>query len=142
MPEQQHKKLLHDNVTKTYKKTPPKWEISINLEVKNISELINLDDRIECIARTSSFITLKDHKPDFRKNPSCRLINPAKNELDKVSKLIIEKINKNLISELHFNQRKNTDSVLKWFIDISNKKDCSFIQLDIKEFYPSINEDI
>ena len=24
MPEQQHKKLLHDNVTKTYKKAPPK----------------------------------------------------------------------------------------------------------------------
>ena len=31
---------------------------------------------------------------------------------------------------------------MKWFIDISNKNDCSFIQLDIKEFYPSINEDI
>ena len=30
---------------------------------------------------------------------------------------------------------------MKWFIDISNKKDNSFIQLDIKEFYPSINED-
>ena len=30
---------------------------------------------------------------------------------------------------------------MKWFIDISNKKDCSFIQLDIKEFYPSINKD-
>ena len=31
---------------------------------------------------------------------------------------------------------------MKWFIDISNKKDSSFIQLDIKEFYPSSNEDI
>ena len=31
---------------------------------------------------------------------------------------------------------------MKWFIDISNKKDCSFIQLDIKEFYQSIKEDI
>ena len=94
-----------------------------------------------CIA-TPAFITLKDHKPDFRQNPSCRLINSAKNEPGKVSKLITDKINKKLISELHFNQWKNTDSVLKWFIDISNKKDNSFIQLDIKEFYPSINEDI
>ena len=142
MPEQQHKKLLHDNVTKTYKIAPPKLETSINLEAKKIAELINLDDRIKCIARTPAFITLKDHKPDFRQNPSCRLINPAKNELGKVSKLIIEKINKKLISELHFNQWKNTNSVLKWFIDISNKKNCSFIQLDIKEFYPSINEGI
>ena len=31
---------------------------------------------------------------------------------------------------------------MKWFIDIPYKKDCSFVQLDIKEFYPFINEDI
>ena len=37
---------------------------------------------------------------------------------------------------------KNTDSVLKWFIDIPNKKDSSFIQVDIKEFYPFFNENI
>ena len=72
----------------------------------------------------------------------CWLINPAKNELGKVSRLSIEEINKKLISELYFRQWKNIDSVLKWFIDISNEKDYSFIQLDIKEFYPSINEDI
>ena len=124
-----------------HKKAPSKLETSINVEAKNIAELINLDDHIKFIARTPAFITLKDHKPDFRQNPSCRLINPAKNELGKVSKLIIEKVNQKLISELHFNQWKNTNSVLKWFIDISNKKDCSFIQLDIKEFYPSINKD-
>ena len=34
MSEQQHKKLLHDNVTKTYKKAPPKLETLINLELK------------------------------------------------------------------------------------------------------------
>ena len=55
---------------------------------------------------------------------------------------MIEKINKKLISELHFNQWKNTNTVLKWFIDMSNKKDCSFIPLDIKDFHPSINEGI
>ena len=71
-----------------------------------------------------------------------RLIHPAKNELGKVSKLIIEKINKKLIPDLHFNQSKNTDLVSKLFLDISNKKDSSFIQFDIKEFYPSISEDI
>ena len=46
MPKQQHKKLLHDDVTKTYKKGPPKLETSIDLEAKNIAELINLDDCI------------------------------------------------------------------------------------------------
>ena len=144
IPQHQHKKILYDNSTKTYskKKTAPKLETSIKLEAKNIAELINLDDRIECIARTPAFITLKDHRLDFQQNSLCRLINRVKNELGKVSKLVIEKINKKLISELHFNQWKNTDLLIKWFIDISNKKGCSFIQLDIKEFYPSINEDI
>ena len=66
----------------------------------------------------------------------------AKKKLGKVNKLIIEKISKRLISELHFNQWKKTDSVLKWFIGISSKKGCSYIQPDIKEFYPQINEDI
>ena len=119
MPEQQHKKLLHHNVTKTYNKAPPKLETSVNLEAKDIAELINLDDRIEYIGRSPTFITLKDHKRDFRQNPSCRLINPTKGEH---GRLIILKINKKLMSDLHFNQWKNTDSVLKWFIDISKRK--------------------
>ena len=91
IPKQQHKKLLHDNVIKTYIKAPPKLETSINLEAKIIAELIHLDDRIECIARTLAFITLKYHKQDFRQNPPCWLINSAKNKFGKVSKLIIEK---------------------------------------------------
>ena len=70
---------------------------------------MNLNDHIECIARTLAFTTLKDHKPDFQQNLSCWLINSAKTELGKFSKLIIEKINKKVISELHFNQWKNTD---------------------------------
>ena len=67
-------------------------------------------------------------------------MNPVKNELGKVSKVIIGKINEKLISKLHFNQWKNTDSVLKWFIDIFNNKSCSLIWLDIKESYQYIND--
>ena len=37
---------------------------------------------------------------------------------------------------------KNTSNVVNWFNNIENKKDCSFIQFDIKEFYPSITEEI
>ena len=86
------------------------------------------------VLQEPALLTLKDQKLEFQQTPLCRLISPAKSKLSKVSKLIIEKINKTLILEIHFNQGKNTDSVLKWFIDISNKKDYSFIQLGIKEF--------
>ena len=116
-------KVLNDNITRTYKKVPPKSKTSLNLEAKSIAELINLKDCIKCIAGTPAFIAFKDHELDYWKNQSCRLINLAKIELGKVSKLMIEKINKKLISELHLSHWKNTDSVLKLFIDISNKKD-------------------
>ena len=35
-------------------------------------------------------------------------------------------------------QWKNTDSVIKWFNNINNKKSSCFIQFDICDFYPSI----
>ena len=71
---------------------PPKLETSITLDGKNIAELINVDDCIECIARTPAFITLKVHKLEFHQNLSCRLNNPATKKLGKVNKLVIDKI--------------------------------------------------
>ena len=73
-------------------------------------------------------------------SPPCRLINPPKNEVGKISKIVLEKINKKLLKELDFNQWKNTDDAIQWFRNIQNKSECKFIQLDIKEFYPSITE--
>ena len=37
---------------------------------------------------------------------------------------------------------KNTDSVLKWFNNITSKKDYNFIAFDVVEFYPSINNEL
>ena len=78
----------------------------------------------------------------FFNKPSCRLINPTKNELGKISKKIIEQINQEILKKTDVSQSKNTSNVINWFNNIENKKDCSFIQFDIKEFYPSITEEI
>ena len=43
---------------------------------------------------------------------------------------------------LNLNQWKNANKVIGWFINIDNKHQCTFIQLDIKDFYPSITEAI
>ena len=141
MTPQEHNKLLKENVTKTYKKGPPKLETSINLEVKCIATNLDLSNRIEILAQTPAYITLKDHKENFRSNPSCRLINPSKTELGRISKIIFDRINNELLSKLNYNQWKNTDNVINWFKNIDDKKHCKFIQLDIKEFYPSITEE-
>ena len=112
------------------------------MEAKHIATNLELSDRIECIAKSPSFVTLKDHKDNFRSNPTCRLINPSKNELGKVSKKLVENINCSIIEKLKLNQWKNTDAVLSWFDNISEKRNCKFVQFDIKDFYPSITENI
>ena len=51
------------------------------------------EKRTEKIAKQQAFIALKDHKDNFANHPTCRLINPAKSELGKVSKQILDNIN-------------------------------------------------
>ena len=137
MSKDHYKKLLHDNVTKTYQKAPPKLEASINMEAKNVSTKLKISDRVERIARTPAFLKLKDRKDNFRSNPTCRLINPSKNELGKVSKQLVEKIN-SITEKLQRNQWRNSEAVLKWFNNITDKNNRSFIEFVNKEFYSSI----
>ena len=115
-------------------------EKSINSEAKEISAGVKLDDRIEYMAKAPAYITLKDHKDNFRSAHPCHLIN--KSEIGKISKSILENINRNLPERLQVNQWRNSESVIKWFYSIENKSQCKFIQLDIAEFYPSISEEI
>ena len=76
MTTEQHKKLLGENVTKTCKKHRQYCKKSINLKAKHIATKIKLSDRIEKLAEKAAYVTLKDHKDNFRSNPSCRQINP------------------------------------------------------------------
>ena len=87
---------MKENVTKTYKKAPEQLQKSINLEKKSIATNLELSDRIEKLAKAPVYITLKDHKENFRSMPSCQLINPFKNKIGKISKIASEKINKKL----------------------------------------------
>ena len=95
---------------------------------------MNINSKNEC------FITLKDHKPNFENKLPTRLINPAKNEIGRISKAIVQKANANLRTTLQLQQWNNTNDVLNWFKNIRNKKLCKFMMFDIKEFYPSITE--
>ena len=112
------------------------------MEAKNIAKKIQLSDRIECLAKTPAFITLKDHKDNFQSSLHCRLINPSKSGLGQVSKSILENINQHLVKLLHVNQWKNSASVIEWFRNIEDKKNCTFIKFDIREFYPSSTKTI
>ena len=108
--------------------------------MKNIASDHSITDRIETMAKRESFITVKDHKENFVNNPKYRLINAAKSELGKVSKVIFDDINSKIRLATGFNQWKNSQSVIEWFRNIDNKANCSFLSFDIAEFYPSISE--
>ena len=104
LPPQDYRKLLYENITKSYKKSPTCLEKSINLEAKEIAAGVKLDDRIEYMAKAPAYITLKDHKDNFRSPHPCRLINPCKSKIGKISKSILENINGNLLKLLQVNQ--------------------------------------
>ena len=62
--EEEYKKLLFNNITKSYRKSTKRLEKAINMEAKHISKKLELSNRIECLAENTAFISLKDHKPN------------------------------------------------------------------------------
>ena len=114
----------------------------INMAGKQILKNNEILNRIEINGENNCFFTLKDHKDNFANNPQVRLINPAKNELGRISKVILDKINLAIREHFSFNQWKNTQNVIDWFNEIPDKKVHKFVVFDIKEFYPSIKEQL
>ena len=137
---EQYDKLLRENVTKTYKKADGGTMKRINKEAKEIAEELKIEGKVHCMAEREAFITLKDHKENFKANPKCRLINPAKSEIGKISKQILQGINAAVTKALALNQWRNTQDVLKWFEAIGNKNSAKFLKFDVVDFYPSITE--
>ena len=137
-----YKELMKKNIEKEYKKAPDDSLNTINAQSKYIAANLRLDDRIESLASKNSFISLKDHKENLSNDPTCRLINPSKSEIGKVSKQILDRINKVIATKTGVKQWKNTKATLDWFRAIPNKKQCSFISFDVVNFYPSISHDL
>ena len=59
-----------------------------------------------------------------------------------MSKQLLEKIDPDIIEKIQFNQWRNTDAILKWLNNITDRNNCSFIQFDINEFYSSATDNI
>ena len=124
----------------TYKKVPDQINDKINKEGKRIMENKTALERMFINRKRNCFITLKDHEENFLNNPKTRLLNPAKNELGRISKAILDKINLNLRNTTKTNQWKNTNDLISWFKSIKNKQNCTFISFDIKDFYATITK--
>ena len=74
------------------------------MEAKTSQKKIHLSDSIGCVAKATALITLKDNKDNFQSSLHCRLINPSKSKLGKISQSILENINQYLVKLLCVNQ--------------------------------------
>ena len=123
--------LLEKNITKSYKKAQPETMQAIHKENKDIPIKLGINDKMDTTANKDAFIILKGHKLNFANKPTCRLINPTKSEMSKVSKKILDCINSTITKKHNFNQWKNTTAIINRFKSIKNKQHVSFICFDI-----------
>ena len=107
-----------------------------------MAEKLEISDRVHRTGKKDSFVTLKDHKPGFRSNPQCRLLNPTKPELGKVSKKLLEKTNSELRAKTQLKQWRSTKEAKDWFNSLEKKQSVTFLKFDVEAFYPSISEEL
>ena len=72
----------------------------------------------------------------------CRLINPTKTEIGRVSKYILDRINTDIRSKCKLIQWKNTKDEINSFSQLRQENKLSFLTFDIIDFYPSISDEL
>ena len=123
LTKEEYVKMRRNAVSSTSKKTNNNIKKRIDSKGKQIMENVDkgILDRIDINSKNTCFITLKDRKENFLNNPTVRLINPAKNELGRISKAILDNISKRLCTSLNINQWKNRATIIEWFKRIEQK---------------------
>ena len=87
------------NVTKTYKKCNTNKSNSINFKAKQIASKLKIDDRVQKLDENEAYVTIKDHKEGLPDKISCRLINPSKTDIGKISKQILDRVNNTILEK-------------------------------------------
>ena len=141
---EEYNKMRRNAITSTYNKANENIKKRINKKGKEIvkKSFDNIIDRADINAESNCYITIKDHNKNFLNHPKVRLINSAKKELGRISKTILDNINKKLFQATKINQWKSTVSAIKWFNSLKEKHLMKFVMFDIKDFYPSITQDL
>ena len=140
--------MVTENVTKVYRKGNESELNEVNIKVSKIAQKEKLENRMEIFTPGEAYITIKDHKPDFPGKISCWLINPAKTDVGKLSRKILQDKVTELHDKLQINQWKSTNEVLEWFASLKYTKESvknqkiKFIKFNKEAFYPSITEEL
>ena len=93
----------------------------MTLESKSTVQKFKIAEKVDRIVEKEAFLSLKDHREDFRTNPKYRLLNPSKLELEKFSKTTLKKINSNYKNQLAVNQWRNSLNVIPYHTKITKQ---------------------
>ena len=91
--------MMHENVTKTYKKCNTNKSNSINFKAKQIASKLKIDDRVQKLDENEACVTIKDLKEGFPDKISWLLINPAKRDIGKIGKQILDRVNNTILEK-------------------------------------------
>ena len=74
----EHQELRQKDVQNCYKKEKKVALEKVKKEHQKIAKKLDIQDRLFRTSEQECFIKLKDHKSNFRENPTVRTLNPAK----------------------------------------------------------------
>ena len=134
-----YERMMHENVTKPYKKCNTNKSNSIIFKSKQIASKLKIDNHVQKLDENETYVTIKHHNEGFPEKISCRLINLPKTDIGKISKQMLARVNKTMLGKNKVNQWKNTSSVIEWYCNIKRKDQCSFVVFDIESFYLPIS---
>ena len=137
-----YKASKEKEIMKKYRKVGVEVVDSIDKEAASLAHEYKLEDRIEGMALSESFLTIKDHKEDFPGKLSFRLIDPNKTNIGRISKAILDRANLKVREAEELQQWRSTKDVLGWFNNLEEKDNLLWLKFDIEAFYPSISEDL
>ena len=64
-----------------------------------IASKLKIDDRGQKLDENEAYVTIKGHKEGFPDKISCRLINPSKTDIGKISKQILDRVNNTILEK-------------------------------------------
>ena len=99
-----YERMAHENVTKAYKKCNNNKSNSINFKAKQIASQLKIDDCVQKLDENEAYVIIKDHKVGFPDKISCRLINPSKTDIGKISKQILDRVSNTILVKNKVNQ--------------------------------------
>ena len=85
--------MMHEIVSKLYKKCNTNKSNLIKINSKQIASKLKIDDCVQKLDENEQYVTIKDHKEGFPGKLSCRLINLFRTDIGKISKQILDRFN-------------------------------------------------